>query len=169
MAGPILRNEPETPYCSHCGYDLTGLTESSKCPECGKPLVEVLVRRSFWGAASRRYTSPQKVFGLPLLAIATGPAPGERMGKAVGFIAVGDYARGVFALGGVSVGIFSMGGLSAGVFSFGGCSLGAAVAVGGLAVGLVAVGGCAVGGWAIGGLCLYLIRGWGGGVIPLWP
>ena len=29
------RNEP---YCSNCGYVLKGLTDSSKCPECGKPM-----------------------------------------------------------------------------------------------------------------------------------
>jgi len=32
------------PYCGNCGYSLRGLTESSKCPECGKPIVEVLQR-----------------------------------------------------------------------------------------------------------------------------
>lgn len=25
------------PFCIHCGYDLTGLTEDHLCPECGRP------------------------------------------------------------------------------------------------------------------------------------
>jgi predicted Zn-ribbon and HTH transcriptional regulator len=40
---PELKNEP---YCGNCGYVLTGATETSKCPECGRPLVEVLTRNT---------------------------------------------------------------------------------------------------------------------------
>ena len=28
---------PDEPICGNCGYVLSGLTESSKCPECGRP------------------------------------------------------------------------------------------------------------------------------------
>jgi len=38
------------PYCSACGHDLTGAVTASACPECGRPLVEVLTR----GGASVR-------------------------------------------------------------------------------------------------------------------
>ena len=38
------------PYCGNCGHRLTGLVDSSKCPECGRPLVEVLTRSGRWGS-----------------------------------------------------------------------------------------------------------------------
>ena len=31
------------PYCSNCNYSLIGLTDSSKCPECGKLKLQRLL------------------------------------------------------------------------------------------------------------------------------
>lgn len=31
-----IRNRKE-PFCIHCGYDLTGLPDGHRCPECGRP------------------------------------------------------------------------------------------------------------------------------------
>lgn len=149
------------PYCGNCGYQLTGLTESSRCPECGRPLVEVLERgpRMVLG---RRYKSDIVLFGLPLVHIALGPSErdGERIGRARGIIAIGDeavgwfafggFARGLFAAGGFALGVVSMGGFSLGLLSAGGMALGG-VALGGGAVGLIAKGGGAIGYIATGG------------------
>ncbi len=135
------------PYCSNCSYNLTGLTESSKCPECGKPFVEVLMRDVHRG---RRYKSKITLFGLPLLHIALGPAEDGPHGRAKGIVAIGDVAKGFIALGGRATGVVAFGGLAIGLFS-----------IGGLAVGLFAWGGCAVGGFAAGGLALALIASGG--------
>jgi hypothetical protein len=140
------------PYCGNCGYSLRGLTESSKCPECGKPIVEVLQRdRSI--PRGKRYKSKTVLFGLPLVHIATGAHEDERYGKARGIIAIGDIAVGWFALGNaLAAGIVALGGGGAlGVVAIGGgISLGL-LALAGLAVGGVALGGGAIGGIAFGG------------------
>lgn len=138
---------PASPFCGGCGYDLSGVTESSKCPECGRPLVEVLrwPDRAGPHGIGRRYTSPLRVLGMPLVHIALGPGPEGRMGKARGFVAVGDDAMGVIAFGGFARGVVAVGGLGAGVFSFGGLSLGLVGAVG---------GGAGAGGFAAGGTSL---------------
>jgi hypothetical protein len=157
------------PYCNECGYTLTGLTDSSKCPECGQPLVAVLMRDELQGRRAYRYTSPAKLFGLPLLAIALGPAQGERVGRPKGIIAIGEFPRGVVAIGIVPIGVVSLGSFAIGLLSFGGAALGGLLACGGIACGLVALGGLAIGGVTFGGLCLYLISGRGGQAVPLWP
>jgi predicted RNA-binding Zn-ribbon protein involved in translation (DUF1610 family) len=59
---PELKNEP---YCGNCGYRLTVATESSKCPECGRPLVEVLTRNSQAPMMGKRYRSKATLFGWP--------------------------------------------------------------------------------------------------------
>src|SRR6185295_8901343 len=112
---PSPARATNAPYCNHCGYQLTGLTESSKCPECGKPLVEVLQR----GPAlfrNRRYRSPIEIFGLPLVDVATG------------FVAIGGLARGFIAVGGFAMGLVAIGG----------CALGLLGALGGFALGGIA-------------------------------
>lgn len=168
------------PYCSACGHDLTGATNSSSCPECGRPLVEVLTRTSRGMArglgsrrgVTRRYTSETKVLGMPLLAIALGPDEHGRVGHARGYFAFGDIATGVFAFGGFARGLVAFGGLSIGGVTFGGLSLGTFAAfgggalawlgsaVGGFAVGLLAHGGGAVGAIAQGGFAAgWLARG----------
>jgi len=148
-----------TPYCSACGYDLSASRETPVCPECGRPLVEVLTRVTAsmqMMGRSRRYRSATTVFGLPFIDIAMGPRPeaGERIGRARGFIAIGDTATGVIALGGRAMGIVAVGGLSAGVFSIGGLSVGVAAALGGLglALGGVGMGGVGAGVIGFGGL-----------------
>src|SRR5205085_1427415 len=110
------------PYCSNCGYMLTGLTESSKCPECGRPLVEVLTRPAFGNPAvrSKRYQSNAKLFGWPVISIAYGPYRQERIGHARGVIAMGDIATGGIACGGVARGIVAVGGVAVGVCAIGG-------------------------------------------------
>ena len=145
---PELKNEP---YCGNCGYCLTGATESSKCPECGKPLVEVLTRNSQMRMTGKRYRSKARLFGLPVIDVAIGPASGQMRGVARGIIAVGDIAMGGIALGGISIGVVPVGGLALGLCSFGGSSIGLLTAMGGLAVGCLAVGGAAFGVLAGGG------------------
>jgi len=148
------------PYCGNCNYQLKGLTESSKCPECGKPLVEVLQRGPV-ALPGKRYTSPTTVFGLPLVSVALGPAEGERRGHARGIIAIGDVATGWFALGGIARGIIAIGGMALGIVSFGGMSIGL-ICFGGWALGGIATGGGAVGGIAHGGGAVgYIARGGG--------
>lgn len=139
----------DAPYCSNCGYQLTGLTESSKCPECGKPLVDVLTRNTRY-SGGKRWRSRLQLGGWPLIDIAMGPHGGELRGHARGVIAIGDIATGGVAIGGMARGVVALGGMAMGVFSFGGCSLGLA-AMGGLAVGGVASGGMGIGILALGG------------------
>ncbi|QOJ14313.1 MAG: hypothetical protein HRU75_06540 [Planctomycetia bacterium] len=150
------------PYCSNCGYSLIGATETSKCPECGRPLVEVLTRDIPASATGLRRKSEVLLFGLPLVDVAFGPHGMEKYGHARGFLAVGDVATGVIAVGGRAQGLFAFGGLSIGLFSFGGMALGLvsfggfaialALACGGFALGAVAFGGMTAGGYAVGGV-----------------
>ena len=160
------------PFCAKCGHDLTGAVHSAVCPECGRPLVEVLTREPRFSKMTRRYESPTRVLGLPLLSIATGPDAEGKMGRAKGYIAVGDVATGVFALGGIARGVVAMGGIAVGGVTFGGLSIGTFAAfgggaiallgssLGGFSVGLMANGGLAVGALAQGGLAIgWLARG----------
>lgn len=143
---------PHDAYCGNCGYSLTGLTDSSKCPECGRPLVEVLARRNVSSVVGKRYTSSTRVYGLPLLQIAWGPHGAERVGRARGIVALGDFAVGFVAIGNIlSVGLVALGGaLSVGVLSLSGIAIGV-LALGGGAVGVAALGGGAAGALAVGG------------------
>lgn len=137
------------PYCRNCGYALSGLTESSKCPECGKPLVEVLERGPL-PRMGRRYRSSIVVFGLPLVDIALGPGDDGKPGRAKGIIAIGDVAAGWLAIGGFARGLIAIGGMALGIFAMGGCAVGV-IALGGGALGGVALGGAAIGGVVFGG------------------
>lgn len=162
-----MGHEDDTPYCSKCGYRLTGLTDSAKCPECGRPIVEVLVRDSF-GGRGYRYTSQATLFGLPLVSIAAGPKGRESYGRPRGIIAIGDAPRGVLAIGGRPVGVIAIGGLATGILACGGLSVGV-VSLGGASIGILAIGGFAVGVWGLGGLAIVLLEGSGGAVRRLWP
>jgi hypothetical protein len=155
---PELKNEP---YCSNCGYRLTGLTESSRCPECGRPLVEVLTRNQAF-TFGKRWRSRARLFGLPVIDIAFGPHGTETRGKARGIIAIGDTATGGLALGGIARGIVAVGAMAVGICAAGGMAVGLLMASGGLAIGGIAVGGCAIGGIAVGGAAIGGIASGGG-------
>ncbi len=161
-----MPHQLEDPFCNECGYDLTGLTDSSKCPECGGALVEVLMRPSFDARRGIRYTSKTRFLGLPLVAIAAGRHRDEKFGKPVGIVAIGDFPRGVVAVGNVSIGLVSIGAMPVGLLSLGGIAIGG-IALGGLSLGALALGGLAIGGWAFGGLVMYLVAGSGGTAIRL--
>jgi hypothetical protein len=143
---------PGDPYCGNCGYSLKGLEDSSKCPECGKPIVQVLMRKGFVGRVGKRYRSNATLFGLPIIDVAMGPSEGEMRGKARGIIAIGDSALGWIAIGGIARGIVALGGVAIGVFPVGGLAFGVLAAAGGLAVSLgLASGGLAIGTVSSGG------------------
>jgi hypothetical protein len=98
-------------------------------------------------ATGIRYKSKRKLFGLPLVCIASGanPESNEDRGLAIGIIAIGDISYGVLSIGGLAFGVLSVGGASFGLVSVGGLSIGI-LALGGAAVGiLAAVGGVAIG------------------------
>lgn len=165
-----LKLKPGDPYCSACGYPLMGAEHSANCPECGRPLVQVLVRSGgFAPARMYRYQSAAKLFGLPVISIAFGPdfAKSEKHGRAKGIIAIGDSAIGGLAIGGASIGIVAIGGASIGWASIGGAALGAGCAMGGAALGGFAVGGGAVGVMASGGAAVGVIAQ-GGGALGLY-
>lgn len=165
-AEPAENVEPGEPYCGQCGYSLQGLEDSSKCPECGRPLIDVLMRRGDQILPGRRYQSAARLFGWPVLAIATGSGLGEKRGHARGIIAIGDHATGLLAIGGYAYGVVAIGGIAFGLFSFGGICVGLLSAVGGVALGTMAWGGCAIGLVVSGGIVL----GWlaAGGVPIAW-
>jgi hypothetical protein len=103
------------------------------------------------------YESRLRLFGLPLIHVATGRMENGRYcrGIARGWIAIGDVAFGaLIAVGGVAVGTLSIGGAALGGVSLAGLAVGG-IAIGGLAAGLIAAGGAAFG-WvaAIGGLAV---------------
>ncbi len=160
------------PLCGACGHDLTGAVSASACPECGRPLVEVLVRDGSARSRSYRWRTKATVWGRPAIAVAFGPRGTERRGKARGWIAIGDDAVGVVAIGGFARGAVALGGCAIGVCTVGGVSLGLLLglggcataplgfALGGFALGVLAIGGMAIGIAAKGGMAIgYLAAG----------
>jgi zinc protease len=95
----------------------------------------------------RHYRSTWELLGIPLVHInAQLPSDNPQAPKpwTVGWVAIGDKARGLIALGGIAQGLIAFGGVSIGLITLGG------VAIGGLALGGTALGGLAIGGLAIG-------------------
>jgi hypothetical protein len=164
MAQTQTKKAKREPYCSNCGYVLTGLTESSRCPECGKPLVEVLTWPTDLPNFGKRYRSKATLFGLPVIDVALGPKNGEMRGKAKGIIAIGDIATGGVAIGGRAVGVVAIGGLAVGVCGIGGLGVGLLAAIGGGAIGTMAAGGGAAGILANGGGAVGVMAQGGGAI-----
>ncbi|MEM0925735.1 MAG: protein kinase [Planctomycetota bacterium] len=100
-----------------------------------------------------RYESRAKLFGLPLVSVATGMDPETALpSTAKGWIAIGDRAVGGIAVGGASVGVVAIGGAAIGINAFGGAAIGLQTALGGAAVSAgFSLGGAAIGLLAIGG------------------
>lgn len=146
-------------WCGACGFDLSRAVESGRCPECGRPIVETLTRKSDHPPAIH-YRSRARILGMPALAISRGLDANKRPAHARGWIAIGPRATGLVAIGGKPTGIVAIGGLALGVFAAGGMTLGV-FTIGGVAIGLLtAIGGCAAslgfgfGGVAIGGVAM---------------
>ena len=59
------------PFCIHCGYDLTGLTDGGRCPECGARFshaqIEEYRRDPHW-FIKRQYWNRQAPRGTPFVA-----------------------------------------------------------------------------------------------------
>ena len=92
------------------------------------------------------WTSKQRLFGLPLVHVASGydPATG-RIRIAKGIIAIGNVAVGGVAVGGVSLGVIAIGGVTAGIVSLGGVALALWMAFGAVTVGMDPQGVIAIG------------------------
>jgi predicted RNA-binding Zn-ribbon protein involved in translation (DUF1610 family) len=146
------------PYCGACGHRLTGLVDSSKCPECGRPIIDVLTRA---GKLGTRYRSQTTLFGLPLIDVALGGTHNESTGSARGVFAVGDSAKGFVAMGGKATGIVALGGRAVGVFSVGGISFGLVSSWGGISIGAMASGGIVLALLGFGGLCAGVVTSGG--------
>jgi len=145
------------PVCGACGHSLRGLYDSTRCPECGGAIIDVLVRGGRFGP---RWTSEAMVGERPLVQIAFGPGPGEERGTARAVIALGDDARGLVAFGDRARGVVAIGRRARGVFVVGGTSFGcltsfgfvsvAPVSFGFFSFGLLAAGMISVGALSIG-------------------
>lgn len=128
--------------CPECGNQISD--RAVMCPKCGLPIAG--------GWSGYEYRSQARLFGLPLVHIASGINPSTgRPRIAKGIIAIGNVAVGGFAIGGLSFGVVSIGGLALGLAALGGLAIGLFLALGGMAIGLVAIGGGAIGYYALGG------------------
>lgn len=113
----------------------------------------------------RRYRSKWEFLGIPLLHVNALPLSNDPQAPppwTVGWIAIGDKARGLIALGGIAQGVIAFGGVSCGLIAFGGCAIGGLV-LGGATLGVVALGGLAIGWQAAGGGALGWDLAVGGG------
>jgi zinc protease len=134
------------------------------------PLRKRLEASGFTQMEGRRYTSPARLLGVPLVDIQFAD-PGFQgttaaaARSAFGWIAIGDRATGLlFAFGGIAKGLIAIGGFAVGGVAIGGFSLGA-VSIGGFALGALALGGGAIGYDSLGGFALAFNSAAGGGAI----
>jgi predicted Ser/Thr protein kinase len=149
-----LEKEPQLRYqtVGQVGTDVRTIATSFQMSSSGRVLNNV---RFPVYVAGIEYRSQRRLWGLPLVHVATGWNPETGLPRvARGILAIGNIATGVIALGGVAVGGLAFGGLSIGCISFGGLALALAVALGGAALGFCALGGGAVGYYAFGGAAL---------------
>ena len=102
------------------------------------------VRRDWMNEAGVRYSdyrSHRQILGMPIVAMASGISPETgRKVTAVGFIAIGQRARGVVAIGQFSVGAIAIGQVAIGSFVAVGQFSVAPLCLGQLAVGLIGAG-----------------------------
>ncbi len=145
-----LEKEPNLRYqqASELQYDVESLSSgnlrAAAVPPASAPRPEK--QRGY------EYRSTRKVFGLPLVHVASSLDPeGKKMSVASGIIAIGDIAIGGLAIGAFSFGGITFGGLGIGLIGFGGVMLGL----------LTVVAGCAFGGFTIGGLSFGLVAAHG--------
>ena len=150
MTDALSVKADDTPFCGNCGYDLSGSTESSKCPECGRPIVEVLTRKTFVRKHWIRYTSKATLLGWPVIDIALSGNRGGKPTIAKGIVAIGNFAVGGIALGAITVGIVDLGAIGIGVWSIGALAVGLLGSIGSLCVGLFVAGNVSIGVFASG-------------------
>ncbi len=158
-----LEKEPERRYqqASEVKSAVAGITTGQAAGSPPPAGTSSTISIPKW-AVGIDYRSDTRLWGLPLLHVATGlnPATGKRR-VATGIVAIGNVARGGLAVGGIAIGAIALGGSAMGGIAFGGCALGL-VAIGGLALALaaafgggaiapIAMGGGAAGYWAYGG------------------
>jgi hypothetical protein len=139
--------------CPECGRSVSDKAQA--CPGCGypfKPSAALPPGAPAWLYGAYEYKSKATIFGMPLVHIVSGMAPGGRLKPAKGFIAIGNIAIGIIAVGGAAVGVLCFAGVGIGLISFAGLAIGLGAAFGGLAVGYIAAGGIAIGIYAVGGL-----------------
>ncbi len=96
------------------------------------------------------YTSPRKLFGLPLVHVNVG----SNSCKAKGIVAIGNQSVGVLSIGVASAGVVSMGVATAGVVSIGATSFGLLAAAGAVSIGYYSLGAIAIGMYAIGAIAV---------------
>lgn len=118
-------------------------------------------------AVGYEYRSRRKLFGVPLIHVATGVDLKTGKGKqacgivaighrAKGVVAIGTVAYGFFAFGAIGIGVLSFSSLAIGLFSLGGIAIGLVAGFGALAVAPIAMGALASGVYASGALAFGL-------------
>lgn len=106
-APPSLSMQPWLSRCLSCGYDLTG--QSERCPECGKPLAEVVLAPE--GRAARWLTRPSRWLIVPSGIFLLGVVAWHAMLRPAtghGFEHLGWYALSFAIMGALGVGVHAI-------------------------------------------------------------